>query len=467
MRGASRFLSSRDARGQRGHAGSDFREPCRVVVVGAGFAGYFAARRLARELGPQEAQITVVSDEDSLLYQPLLPEVVVGTLDPRAVVVPLAASLSGVHLVRARARHVDLDARTIVVRRGSGEERSLTYDRLVLTPGAVTRVFDIPGLAEHALGFKTIAEALYIRDLVLLRMQRANDESDPAVRRRLLSFVVVGAGYAGSELVAQVSQMTKRLLSDLPSIRADELRWLLVDVASAVMPELGEDLGGRALATLRGRGIDVRLGVSVERVTDDAVILTDGSELAGAALVWCAGVTASPLVATTGLPTTRGRISVGPDLRVTGRDDVYAAGDAAAVPDLQGQADAHGVPALCPPTAQHAMRQGRVVSRNVIADVRGRPLRSYRHRDLGLVVDLGGTDAVARPLGVSMSGPLAKITTKAYHLYALPTGRRRVRAVADWILAAGRPDNVALGLVPSGDALAAVEHIGQQPGSST
>lgn len=433
--------------------------PEKVVIIGAGFGGFFAARALARTLSGHEARVTMISDVDGLLYQPLLPEVAVGTLDPRTVVVPLSTTLKKVHLVRGLATHVDPAARTVTVQTHSDAERLVGYDRLLITAGSVTRVLDIPGLSEHGIGFKTIGQALYIRDLVLWRMERANDEPDADRRRALLSFVVVGAGYAGTELVAQLARLTSRLTERFPGINNGETRWMLLDMAPKVLPELGDDLGNRAFRVLRRRGVDVRLQTSIERISQSGAHLTDGTFILGAAVIWCAGVTPNPIVGVTGLPTTSaGRLVVDADLRVSGFVDIYAAGDAAAVPDLTRARRPGGKDAICPPTAQHAMRQGRSVARSIVADIRGRPRRAYRHRDLGLVVDLGGKEAVARPIGVSVSGRLAKAITRGYHLAALPTGRRRLRAVTGWLPAGRTPDDVSFGLPMSTSVMASAEH---------
>jgi len=442
---------------------TDHRSPQHIMIVGAGFGGFFAARELARKLSPDVARITMISDVDGLLYQPLLPEVAVGTLDPRTIVVPLSTALKSVHLVRGRVTGVDLDDRAVAVQTHAGPERRISYDRLLVAAGSVSRLLDIPGLAEHGLGFKTIGQALYLRDLVLWRMERANDEPDAADRRALLNFAVVGAGYAGTELVAQMARMTSRLADQFPGIGADEVRWTLLDMAAKVMPELGGDLGDRAIRVLRRRGVDVRLRTSVDRLTAVGAHLTDGSFLAGAAVVWCAGVTPNPIVSATGLPTVAGRLAVGTDLRVNGRAGIYAVGDAAAVPDVTKPRSPDGTRPLCPPTAQHAMRQGRAVAHAIVADVTGGRAKPYRHRDLGLVVDLGGRQAVARPLGIPLNGAFAKAITRSYHLAALPTGRRRLQALADWVLAGGTPDDVSFGLPMTASVLASAEHRDTKP----
>ncbi len=426
-------------------------------MVGGGFAGYFAARKLGRTLGTDEAQITLICDTDALVYQPLLPNVAVGSLNPRSVMVPLS-SLRRVHLVRGSATAVDLDAHQVEVEEASGRTRQIGYDRLVLAPGSVTKLFDIPGLAENALGFKTVAQALHLRDLLLRRMERAADEPDVEARRRLLTFVIVGAGYAGTELAAQQIELARSMVAKFSELSVDDLHWLLLDAAPKVMPELGDDLGQAALKVLKRRGVDVRLETSIKQMDEHSVTLTDDDVLPGAVVIWCAGVAPNPLMGTLGLPTTKGRLQVDADLRVPGHPEVYALGDAASVPDLTKSTDSDGDRPTCPPTAQHAMRQGPVVAGNVIADVRSQARSDYRHHDLGLVVDLGGSTAAARPLGVPLTGLPAKFVTCGYHVFAIPTMRRRVRVLVDWALAGRTSDDVSLGLTAAPPPLASTEH---------
>jgi len=314
-----------------------------VVVMGSGFAGFFAARKLARA----DVDVTVLSATDGMLYQPLLPDVAVGTVDPRSVVVPLTSTLRGATLLRAQATSVDFDKRLVRYTSANGGPGEVTYDRLLLAPGSVTRLLDIPGLADHAIGLKTITEALYLRDHVLLRLETANNLTDPAARRAALTFVVVGAGYAGVELTAQMARLTRNLLPLHPAIAARDVRWVLVDAAKAAMPELGARLGDTAMQLLKKRGVDVRLEVSVSAVTDSEVSLTDGTTLDCSTLIWCAGVTANPLIDTLGLAKTKGRLDVDAFLHLPGHPEVYAA----AVPDLTEPADDHGDRPLCPPTA--------------------------------------------------------------------------------------------------------------------
>ncbi len=415
----------------------------KVVVIGSGFAGFYTARRLCRA----HVDVTVLSASDGFLYAPLLPDVAVGTVDPRSAVVPLAPTLRDARMVRGRATGVDLEAGTVAYVDPGGEPGQLDYDRLVLAPGSVTRLLDIPGLAEHAIGLKTVPEALYLRDHLLARLESASVLADPARRRAALTFLVVGAGYAGVELTAQMARLTADLLPLYPQLQTDDVHWLLVDVAKAVMPELGTSLGTSALKLMRHRRVDVRLGVSVSRVTATQVTLTDGTTLDCSTVVWCAGVTANPLIATLGLPTTKGRLNVDAYLRVPGQPRIYALGDAAAVPDLTGKRDNSGRHPMCPPTAQHAMRQATAAARNLLADLDATrdTSRPYRHHDLGLVVDLGGPAAAATPLGVHLRGRAAKVVTLGYHLVAMPTINRRLRVALDWALAGRHPDDVSFG----------------------
>jgi NADH dehydrogenase len=422
------------------------QRPARIVVVGGGFAGFYALRYLQRHLAPEQAELVLVNPTDYLLYSPLLPEVATGVLEARHIAVSLRRALPRVRLVLGHVSSVDLAARTVAVTSvpasGPTEVHQEPWDRLVLAPGSVTRQFDIPGVAEHARGLKTLVEAVYLRDHLLHQLDAADAEPDTeegrARRRERLTVVAVGAGYTGTEFVAQTQRWLRTIERRWNRTGAEDIRWILVDLAKAVLPELGPDLGRLALDLLHERGVDVRLGVTVEAADDRAVKLSDGSVVATRTLVWGAGVAPSPLVAGLGLPTRRGRLVVDADLSVPGVQDVWAAGDAAAVPDLASALPA-APPPDTPPTAQHAQRQGTALGRNVAASLGVGAARPYRHRDLGLVADLGGRDAVAKPLGVPLTGPLAKLVTRGYHLYALPAMANRVRVATDWLWQAVLP----------------------------
>ena len=425
-----------------------------VLVVGAGFAGFECARRLARS----GVNVTVVDPEDYFLYTPLLPDVAGGLVEARHAAVPLAESLPAVKVIRGMVTAVDLDRRTATVAVSGRQEAPITktWDRLVLTVGSVTRLFDIPGLRRHALGLKTLAEALYLRDHLLGQLEMsvavADDRQACSACRTV---VVVGASYAGTELVAQLRGLADQAARHHRFDPA-QVRFLLLDVADAVMPEVGAELGGRALDVLRGRGVDVRLGTTLESVDEHSVRVSDGSVVDTNTVAWVTGVTASPLAEALGVPLVKGRLAVDDLLRVDGRDEVFAGGDGAAVPDLTRPGE------ITPPTAQHALRQGRTLAANVAASLgHGRP-RRYRHRNLGLVVDLGPGFAVANPLGLELSGMAAKAVTRAYHLAAVPKRSNRFGIALDYLsgLMAPRP-LVSMGLVDPGRArFDQAEHLG-------
>jgi NADH dehydrogenase len=432
-----------------------------IVVVGGGFAGFYALRYLQRHLAPAQADLVLVNPTDYLLYSPLLPEVATGVVEARHVAVSLRRALPRVRLVLGRATGVDVAGRSVTLARtgrpgvGTGPDR-LPWDRLALAPGSVTRQIPVPGVSEQGRALKTLVEALSLRDHLLEQLDLADAEPDTpagqAERAALLTVVAVGAGYTGTELVAQTQRWLRTIEGRWSRTRAEEVRWVLVDAAPTVLPELGADLGRRTLALLRRRGVDVRLEVSVVSADEHEVRLTDGTTIPTRTLVWGAGVTANPLVGTLGLPTHRGRLVVAPDLSVPGAPGVWAAGDAAAVPDLAARGGGDQIPDTAP-TAQHAQRQGVVMGRNIAAALGIGRATAYRHSDLGLVADLGGWDAVARPLGVPLTGPLAKLVTRAYHLYALPATANRVRVAADWLWQAVLPpESTQLSVIRPEDA---------------
>jgi NADH dehydrogenase len=426
-------------RPQRTRAGSikrreredDTQEFTSIVIVGSGFAGFECARRLSKILRRQnsDATVTLISPVDYLLYTPLLPDVAGGAIDPRFATVPLIDMLPGVRLVRAYVDSVDLSARSLHCRDQEDTSHELLWDRLVLTPGSISRLFDIPGLAEHARGLKSTAQALYLRDHILEQFELSRSDGDPERAAARRTVVVVGSSYSGTELVAQLCALATEAAHQF-GFEPGEIRLLLVERSGRLMPELGPELAARAEQVLRRRGVQVVVGVTLLRVAADHVDLSDGSRIGTYTVAWLAGVVASPLIASTGLPTEKGRLKVGSDLQVPGYDGVYAGGDAAAVPDATNPGT------ITPPTAQHANRQGRVLARNVAASIGYGRARKYRHRDLGTVVDLGPGFAVANPLNIQLSGFAAKLVTRLYHLYAIPRNANR------WAVALGYLTNI-------------------------
>ncbi|MFI5804035.1 NAD(P)/FAD-dependent oxidoreductase [Streptomyces sp. NPDC051561] len=408
----------------------------RIVVVGAGFVGIECLHRLERKLAPRDAELILISPQDYQLYLPLLPHVAAGVLTPQSVAVSLRRRLRRTKIVPGVAIGIDAKAKVCVVRRSTGEVTVKPYDHLVIAAGSTTRTFDIPGLTDHALGVKTLAQAAYIRDHVIAQLDLAAATVDQEERAARLQFVVVGGGYAGVETAACLQRLTTNALKRYPRLDPTLVRWHLVDVAPRLLPELGERLGVKAMAMLRERGIEFSLGTSVAAVDETTVKLTDGRTLPSRTLIWTAGVAASPLVGTIGAETVRGRITATNQLTVPGFEGLYAAGDVAAVPD-----DAKGGDAICPPTAQHAQRQGKVLADNIVANMTGAPLKPYHHKDLGLVVDLGGADAVSKPLGIELHGLPAQVVARGYHVMALPTFTARTRVLVNWGLNAVAGDD--------------------------
>ncbi|WP_234393061.1 NAD(P)/FAD-dependent oxidoreductase [Streptomyces pactum] len=413
----------------------------RIVIVGAGFAGYRTARTLSR-LTRHQADITLLNPTDYFLYLPLLPQVAAGILEPRRVSVSLSGTLPRVRLVLGEADGIDLDGQTVHYTGPEGGEGTLSYDRLVLAAGSVNKLLPIPGVAEHAHGFRGLPEALYLRDHVTRQVELAAAADDRAECAARCTFVVVGAGYTGTEVAAHGQMYTDAQVRRHPMRTGMRPRWMLLDVAPRVLPEMDERLSRTAERVLRQRGVDVRMGTSVKEATHDGVLLTDGTTVDTRTLVWCVGVRPDPLVESLGLPMERGRLLVDPHLQVPGRPEVFACGDVAAVPDLNQPGQ------YTPMTAQHAWRHGKVCARNVAASLGVGERRAYRHRDMGFVVDLGGAKAAANPFGLPVSGPAAGAVTRGYHLAAMPGNR--VRVAADWLLDAVLPRQaVQLGLVRS------------------
>ncbi|WP_112239991.1 NAD(P)/FAD-dependent oxidoreductase [Kribbella monticola] len=410
----------------------------RVVIVGAGFAGYHAARGLQKHA--PDAEIVLINPTDYFLYIPLLPEVAAGILEPRRICVSLPDRLPKVKLVLGTVTDVDIDNHRVEWVDPEGRSGVMDFDRLVLAAGSVNKLLPIPGVAEYAHGFRGISEALYLRDHITRQLELAAMTDDRDERDARCTFVVIGAGYTGTEVAAQGQLFTARLVRQLPALRNQPVRWLLADLADRLLPGLSPHMSATAERVLRRRGVDVRVGESVEHAGPDCLRMTSGEEIRTRSLIWCVGVRPDPLVEALSLPTDRGRLQVHETLVVRGRAHVFACGDCAAVPDLTRPGSITGM------TAQHAQRQGALVARNVVASLRGQDLQPYKHHDLGFLVDLGGWKAAANPLQIPLSGPAAKTVTRGYHLYSLPGNR--TRTAADWAINAVMPPRaVQLGLV--------------------
>ncbi len=414
----------------------------RVVIIGGGFAGYNAAKTLLQSVG-DDTEIVVLNPTDYFLYLPLLPEVAAGILEPRRISVSIPGTLRGVRLVLGTAKSVDFDARSVSYVDPEDREHHLGYDRLVLAAGSVNKLLPIPGVPEYAHGFRGLPEALYLRDHITRQIELAASATDPAERDARCTFVVVGAGYTGTEVAAQGPAFTAALAARHPELKEQKIRWLLLDLADRVLPELDRRLGTAADEVLRARGVEVLMKTSIEDAGPGGVTLTSGESVPTHTLVWCVGVRPDPLIEDLGLKTAKGRLVVTAQLNVPGRRDVYACGDAAAVPDLTRPGE------YTPMTAQHAERQGKLAGKNVAASLGHGSHGTYRHHDLGFVVDLGAHQAAANPLHIPLSGFAAKAVTRGYHLLAMPGNR--LRTATDWALeAVTKRQTVQLGLVRSG-----------------
>ncbi|WP_432114066.1 NAD(P)/FAD-dependent oxidoreductase [Streptomyces sp. S1] len=415
-------------------------EPARILVVGGGYVGMYTALRLQRQLRAElrsgAAEIVVVTPEPYMTYQPFLPEAAAGSISPRHVVVPLRRVLDRCRILIGEVGSVDHAKRTATLTTLATEEEGtgpveLTYDELVIAPGSVSRTLPVPGLAEHGIGFKTVEEAIGLRNHVIEQMDIASSTRDPAIRDAALTFVFVGGGYAGVEALAELEDMARYTARYYHNIKPGDLRWILVEATDRILPEVGEKMGRYAVRELRARNVDVRLGTRLDSCEDRIAVLSDGTRLPTRTVVWTAGVKPAPLLAATDLPRNeRGRLRCTARLSVEGVEHAWAAGDAAAVPDVTS-----GEPGKeCAPNAQHAVRQARVLAENITASLRGQPLKEYAHAYAGSVASLGLHKGVAHVYGRKLKGYPAWFMHRAYHLSRVPTFNRKARVLAEWTL---------------------------------
>ncbi len=396
-----------------------------VVIAGGGFGGAMAARELERIMPRQSARLVLVNDVNFMLYTPFLPEAAAGTLEPRHVVTPLREILKRTYLRLGAVSGHDPGKQTIELRTREGETEELPYDQLLLALGSVSRVLPVPGLAEHAIGFKTLADAIWLRNHVVETLEAANASDDPARRDELLTYVFVGGGYAGLEALAELQDFAADAMESYPRARLHGMRWVLVEATGRVLPEIDPGLAEYALRQLRGRGIDIRMETTLEEVGPDRARLSSGETLPTRTVVWTAGVAPHPSLRGLNLPLDeRGRVPVDEHLRVQGLDSVWAIGDCAAAPDPRG--------GLCPPTAQHAVRQGPVAARNIAAELGVGSARPFAYRGNASFVNLGRYKAVGRVGGRKFRGFPAWWMARTYHMSQIPGVARKARAVIDW-----------------------------------
>jgi NADH dehydrogenase len=391
---------------------------------------------MSKRLRSTEAEVLVVDPQPHMTYQPFLPEAAAGNISPRHSVVPLRRELRRCKVLSGEVTRIDHAARTATVEPIVGPPVDIAYDEIVVVPGSVSRTLPIPGLAENAVGFKTIGEAIWLRNHVLDRLDVAATTVDADTRRRALTFVFVGGGYAGIEALAEMEDMARDAMRYYGELDVSQMRWVLVEATQRILPEVDRDMGAYTVEQLDKRGMDIHLGTRLESCVDGHVVLSDGDEFDADTIVWTAGVKASPMLDHTDLPRDdRGRITCNTQLQVVAADGsivdgAWSAGDCAAVPDLTAEPGT-----LCSPSAQHAVRQARRLADNMRAHLRGNALRPYKHKHVGSVASLGLHKGVAQVYGVKIRGLPAWFMHRTYHLSRIPSANRKIRVVIDWTLA--------------------------------
>ncbi|GAA5072395.1 NADH dehydrogenase [Thermocatellispora tengchongensis] len=405
-----------------------------ILIVGGGYVGMYTAlrlqRRLARQLRDGSVRITIIDPQSYMTYQPFLPEAAAGNLSPRHVVAPLRRVLPKVRILNGKVTKVNHGAKSVTFEPNEGSAREIGYDIIVMAAGSVSRTLPIPGLTDIGIGFKSVGEAIGLRNRVLHQLDVAESTDDEEVRRKALTFVVVGAGFAGVEALAELEDMAKDSTRYYRNITPADLRWVLVEATDRVLPEVGPEMGKWTLEQLRERGIDVRLNTRLESCVGGHVKLSDGEEFEAETLVWTAGVKASPVVSATDLPVDeRGKLKTTTRLTIAGVEDAFAAGDIAGVPDVTNPGQ------YCAPNAQHAVRQAKVLADNIVRKLNGQELAVYRHKYAGSVAGLGLHEGVANVYGIKLRGFPAWFMHRTYHLSRVPTFNRKVRVVVDWTLA--------------------------------
>ncbi len=408
------------------------RKCSHILIVGGGYVGMYTALRLRKKLRRGEATITIIDPLSYMTYQPFLPEAAAGNLEPRHVVVPLRRVLPGVRVLNGRVTKIEHGRRAVTFLPNVGDAVEITYDVIVVAPGSIVRTLPIPGLAECGIGFKTVGEAIFLRNHVLAKLDIAASTSDQSVRKRALSFVFVGGGYAGVEVLAELEDMARDASKSYEGVQTSDMRWVLVEAAGRILPEVSVDLGLYTIRELQRRNIEVRLNTRLNSASDHHIVLSDGEEFDADTLVWTAGVKPNPAVGDSDLPLDeKGRLKGTALLTIAGVENAWTAGDSAAIPDLSKDDPA----ALCGPSAQHAVRQAKHLGDNIVATLRGRTPTPYKHAYAGSVASLGLHKGVAQIYGVKLRGWPAWFMHRTYHVSRVPTFNRKVRVLADWTLA--------------------------------
>jgi NADH:ubiquinone reductase (H+-translocating) len=396
-----------------------------IVIAGGGFGGLAAARELEKVMPKQSARLMLINETNYATYSPFLPEAAAGTLEPRHVVTPLREILKRTYLRLGEIAGHDPEAKTIELHANSGAKETIPYDQLLLSLGSVSRTLPIPGLTDNAMGFKGLADAIVLRNRVIENLEEANATGDHQRREELLTFVFVGGGYAGLEALAELQDFAADAMDSYPRARLHGMRWMLVEAAPRVLPEIDQDLADYALRELRGRGIDIKLETQLKEVTPNSITLSTGEIVPTKTVVWTAGVTPAPVLRNLNVPLDeRGRVPVDSHLRVEGLNSVWAIGDCAAAPDPRG--------GTCPPTAQHAVRQGPVAARNIAAAVGIGDPEPFTYKSEASFVNLGRYKAVGRVGDRKFRGFPAWFLARSYHMSQIPGYGRKAHALLDW-----------------------------------
>lgn len=411
------------------------RKVPRVVVLGGGSVGLYVARRLRKKLGKREAAIVVVDPRPYMTYAPFLPEAGAGSIDARDVVAPHRIALKGIDVLQGKVSRIAHGDKKITIHPEEGPDYEVSYDHLVVGLGSVSRTLPIPGLAENAIGFKNVEEAIAVRNHVLNRMDVASSTWDADLRRKMLTFTFVGGGFAGIEALAEIEDMARYATRNYPTIGVEDLRFVMIEGTGRILPEVSEPMGEWALEELKKRGIEFHLNTFLNSCEDGHVVTSTGVEFDTETIVWTAGVKANPVIKeSSDLPADKmGRVTVRATLQVEDENgelvpDAWAAGDCAAVPDLLNPGS------FCPPNAQHAIRQANQLADNMIAQLKGAEPVEYKHKSVGVVASLGLHKGVAELFGfLKLKGPLAWIAHRGYHVMAMPTGNRKLRILIGWV----------------------------------
>lgn len=407
----------------------------KILIVGGGYAGFYTAKKLEKWLRRGEAEVTMVDPLPYLTYQPFLPEVAAGSIEPRHAVVSHRRHLKRTRVVTAKVTHVDHATKTATITPAVGEPWQENYDVVVMTAGAVSRTFPIPGVADQAIGMKNIEEAIAVRDRIISNFEKASNLPDGPEKKRLLTFVVVGGGFAGIEAFAEMRSLASSLVRQFPTISFEDTHFHLIEAMGRIMPEVSLETSKWVIKSLAERGAQIHLETQLSSAVDGRVELSTGEAFEADTIVWTAGVMANPMIRNTDLPIEeRGRLRAQANLRIVGDDgpiaDAWTAGDVAAVPDLSGD----GVGGFCVPNAQHAVRQAKLLAKNIAADLRGEQPKDYFHKNAGAVAGLGLYNGVYQWRKLAIKGLIAWFMHRGYHGLAIPMWERKIRVFGNWIM---------------------------------